>query len=1487
MEKILVVQLSRMGDLVQTLPLLKRLKQEQKDCEITLMCIQEFSEIIRNSRLTDRLIYLPLVDVREVLKPDDQVALSSIDPILKIPELREDYDFVINLTHTLGSGRICERVNGRRKAGRINAHEGEIRLSGDWAKYLFASSQNRTQNLFNLVDMYVGMAGVPQKPVEDYLEVAADDHDKAHTLLKSNGYKEKGRLIAFQMGANKLHRAWPAENFVSLANQLIKRTDVEIVLLGSEKEREIRDRFLMGADFPVINLIGKTGVSDLPAIIKQCDLFISNDTGPIHIASAVRTKVLGLYFSTAYFSETAPYGAGNVIAQAELPCSPCHEREMCEEMECRDYLSVEAVSRVAEMMLDGKNGPRFDFPNLSVYQSGFLSNGTLVYAPISSTISDQYQSGFVNRMMWEAVLGLEHDRFFVDGFMPRMRALYGFNAKVEKYKKGLNYLKEQHSQGIKSAREITREFSRRPIDQTKILSIADQLGKIEANVSKLDTSLGMMKNFHNIAIMDIDLVGYPEMAVQFAKKYRKLLGFSETFLSKLDKIAIEKKPLTSIIILTYNQLSYTKLCVDSIIRNTSEPFELIFVDNGSVDGTRKYLEEIKNKIERVKIIVNDENIGFALGNNQAFQEAGGEYILLLNNDVIVGPGWLSGLQRGMEREPTIGLVGPRSNYVAGVQLVEGTTYENSVQEIETFCVEWARKHWGDGFKTDRIIGFCMLVKREVIEKIGGIDWQFSNGNFGDDDFCLRACIAGFEIWVCNDIFIHHFGSRTFIGAGIDYREDMLENWQQFKEKWGISLERKMSSGYFPSELINREFDGRLDYQPLELGDTLEIQMKRKRKKDKPGPSISLCMIVKNEEKFLPQCLDSVKDHVDEMIIVDTGSTDRTVEIAESYGAMVYHHPWENNFSKHRNQSISYATGDWLLILDADEEIDKKTVHLLRDAVRKTGAAVVSVIVKSYLDGKTYYNETISPRLFKNGIGFHYVGFVHNQPHFKGKPDMYPVVIWHYGYDLDPEKKEKKHQRSIKLLLEQARRFPDDTPTRHHLSMTYFAMKEWEKAAEEAKKTIELVDKKGLKDDGYSWTYYVLVGSLLSLGRVDEAEEWARTGLQFYDKSPDLFFWLTEISFQKKNFAKVIEYGKEFFRLKKLIKENPAEFGLVVFETVNREWKICRPVGYAYFYLKDKEKAIHFLKEAVRTAPDSDKDALRQEIGLNCIRFKEPQEAIYFLEGLPEDKKEYREGLMALCSTYEELNLFQQADALYQRLQNTFPEDFEIPFKRGLALMHLGNAEESGHCFEKSVELNPGHVESLINWGLAFEDLGDKESAVEKYRAALALEPDSPKGNLNIGLFYFKQADYARATGYLEKSAADFAENVYLCLALSRAYLETGEIEAMVGTCEKALRCLDLPSDFLIESIPQVADLFLGIAGKLLNESRFKVFDLAFEIAVLLGPATGDALTELAQSAFGMGEYERAAKILEAALAIDPESPENLSLVQMMTERLSG
>ena len=278
--------------------------------------------------------------------------------------------------------------------------------------------------------------------------------------------------------------------------------------------------------------------------------------------------------------------------------------------------------------------------------------------------------------------------------------------------------------------------------------------------------------------------------------------------------------LTSIIILCYNQVNYTTACVQSILRHTSEPVELIFVDNGSTDGTRSYLDSLVSRtgdvtchrpssITDIKIVRNDRNLGFAGGVNQGIREAAGDFILLLNNDVLVTPGWLGGLRACAARSTRIGLVGPMSNYVVGPQQVVDPHYD--VRKLDEYAVAFARKHAGRLIKVARVIGFCMLVRREVIDRIGGFDVTFGTGNFEDDDFCLRANIAGFDVVIAGDVFVHHFGSITFKGARMDYAAIMQENAGKFANKWRIELS---AGGYNPLPILARPFDPAFHYFPL-------------------------------------------------------------------------------------------------------------------------------------------------------------------------------------------------------------------------------------------------------------------------------------------------------------------------------------------------------------------------------------------------------------------------------------------------------------------------------------------------------------------------------------------------------------------------------------------------------------------------------------------------------------------------------------------------
>lgn len=248
----------------------------------------------------------------------------------------------------------------------------------------------------------------------------------------------------------------------------------------------------------------------------------------------------------------------------------------------------------------------------------------------------------------------------------------------------------------------------------------------------------------------------------------------------LDGKRVSKK--TSIIMLTYNQVEDTKNCVESLIKYTMPEYELIFIDNGSTDETHVYLEQLKGSRDNIRLIFNDSNLGFAKANNQGIRIAEGDYILLLNNDVILTEGWLERLICCAENDPMIGVVGPSTNKAVGQQVV-ALTVEYEQRDIARAASLLLMKNAGYWSEAHRIIGFCMLIKKEVIEKTGMLDERFGPGGFEDYDFCLRVNQTGYKIVIANDVFVYHMGGRGYTGNNLDYDKLRQKNVQIFINKW--------------------------------------------------------------------------------------------------------------------------------------------------------------------------------------------------------------------------------------------------------------------------------------------------------------------------------------------------------------------------------------------------------------------------------------------------------------------------------------------------------------------------------------------------------------------------------------------------------------------------------------------------------------------------------------------------------------------------------
>ncbi len=273
-------------------------------------------------------------------------------------------------------------------------------------------------------------------------------------------------------------------------------------------------------------------------------------------------------------------------------------------------------------------------------------------------------------------------------------------------------------------------------------------------------------------------------------------------------------PTTSIVILTRNELEYTRRCIEGIARTTPEPHELVLVDNGSTDGTLEYLRSIPGAI----VVENGRNLGFGGGCNIGIAASCGDRILLLNNDVVPSAGWLAELHAALDSSPRVGLAGPRSNRIVGVQVVEEVGYDqDSLDGLDSWAGRWRAAETGRLTAIPRLVGFCILMERAVVERIGGFDLRYGLGNFEDDDLCLRAGVAGFECRIAHGAFLHHYGSRTFAGEGIDHTASIVENYARFAAAWRLTPEEldPATHGYPADRLVSSTaFDPQRHFAPL-------------------------------------------------------------------------------------------------------------------------------------------------------------------------------------------------------------------------------------------------------------------------------------------------------------------------------------------------------------------------------------------------------------------------------------------------------------------------------------------------------------------------------------------------------------------------------------------------------------------------------------------------------------------------------------------------
>lgn len=324
-DKILVIKLWAMGESILTLPMIKELRKAYPSAKISVLCRE------RNK------------DVYTLNKDIDEIILFEPKNIFGVIKLLKRFDLVIDCEPYLKVSALASFYLGKRRIG--FSHGTRAWMYTDKIEY------NDQQHVVDTYLDFLKVLGM-QKKVDALVKLEYSSEDKAKvTELLDPALKEKKLLVGFCPGAaeSTRERMWPEDNFAELADKIIKDYDANILLIGSKSEAELAEsikRKVKNSD-KVINLAGKTGPKkELFALIELCDLFISNDTGPMHVAAAQGVKTIGL-FGPNLPTRFAPYGKDNISIYHKLNCSPCINVHMGKIPDCNNEIKGECMKKIS------------------------------------------------------------------------------------------------------------------------------------------------------------------------------------------------------------------------------------------------------------------------------------------------------------------------------------------------------------------------------------------------------------------------------------------------------------------------------------------------------------------------------------------------------------------------------------------------------------------------------------------------------------------------------------------------------------------------------------------------------------------------------------------------------------------------------------------------------------------------------------------------------------------------------------------------------------------------------------------------------------------------------------------------------------------------------------------------------------------------------------------------------------------------------------
>lgn len=545
MIKILIISLTRMGDLLQASPLIAALKKKHSAVTLDVLVSSDFVQVAKSIPNIDGVKifnlkqFTPLKNTTGVEKGQDKAYSKEpasseykkeVDLVIIyryvegiIDDLQKsNYDMVINLSHSKLSAIITSLINVQDIRGITSSGFGHRMIKHPWLRYFATILFNRAYNSFNLVDVYLKTGDVKSTEEHLLLKVDKESIKFSDELLLKNGVSKNDFLVGFQPGANLMERRWPAKSFANLGNRIINDLNGKVVLFGVESEAELGLEIEKMIKGKIINTIGKTSIQQLTALVKKCSTLVSNDTGTMHIATAMGTRVVGLFFAHAFPIETGPYSSGNIVFQANIPCSPCSYGVKCNNVVCVNHVKSDHLFQVLKLIKNGEVDNTFFENNvgmekIKIFRSTFDQDHILEFLPIiKRPLTKQEFFRFVYRMMWKITLDqtsktLEEN--FLDkkeekNIIIKLNTYYNLDEFPKIYPQitatmnEFNKLWEITKQASRLTEKLIKATSSNSQDLNKIQSFGEKIAKLDEKIHLMALTNPTIK-----PIIDIFLLG--------------------------------------------------------------------------------------------------------------------------------------------------------------------------------------------------------------------------------------------------------------------------------------------------------------------------------------------------------------------------------------------------------------------------------------------------------------------------------------------------------------------------------------------------------------------------------------------------------------------------------------------------------------------------------------------------------------------------------------------------------------------------------------------------------------------------------------------------------------------------------------------------------------------------------------------------------------------------------------------------------------------